>query len=130
MRHLKSQIAASHLKKIALHEYEFAETLSSPAITDFNEIPKIVQFCNANSQRDYLFTLGVIYKLVAPYKLYFDHIKTPIGMRDIISSAMGHNSPEIVSMNGNRLIAYYKGKWANRVNDMADNYLKAISKVE
>lgn len=130
MRGLKNMIAASYLKKIALHEYEFATALSTPTITDYNEIPKIVRFCRAFSKVDNVFTLGVIYKLVAPYKLYFVRIPTPIGMRDVICNAIGYKSPEMVSMNGNTLVAYYKGNWAKRVDDTADNYLETISKVE
>lgn len=132
MNYLAQRIAASRLKKIAPDEFEFAMGLAAPSLSDYSQIKNIVDFVVSNGYElngtNAPFIIGVVYRLFAPYKLYFDYLRTPTGMRNLIAKAMGYNSPEMISMHGNTLVAYYKGNWGQRVNEMADNFLKTTNK--
>jgi hypothetical protein len=129
-----NSVAVHRLQRMAPEEYQFARQIATPTITDLTLIPEIVQFVIGNGYtlngENTPFILAVVYKLVAEYKLYYQALRLPPGMRDIISLSMQYKSPEMISMAGSTLIGYYKGNWANKVNEMAAEFLNTISKID
>lgn len=117
--------------RIPVEEFERAKRLATPRITDWNQIKDIVTYCEVNgypvNNKNNSLILCVIYYLVAEYKLHYQNVKMPIGLRDIISDAFGLINPEMVSYHSSLSMAYAKGKnWREKYERLANDYLESI----
>lgn len=130
-----NRILIDRLKIIAPHEYERAVGLTTPRITDLEQIPLIVNYCEENgypvNNENIPLILCVIFSLTAPYKLYHCEIRLPAGMRDCISDALGMPSPELVNHFSQFSRVLAKGKnWIVKYEALANLYLEQMGNGE
>lgn len=130
-----NRILIDRLKIIAPHEYERAVVLTTPRITDWDQIPLIVNYCEENgypvNNENIPLILCVVYSLTAPYKLYYREIKLPLGLRDCISDAFGFVNPEMCNYFSEISRTYAKGKnWIVKYEALVEGYLEQMGNGE
>lgn len=101
-----------------------------PRLTDWSLVKPIYEdlfTASENPHEEMHYFIGVLFKVFAPLTLAAN-LKLPVGLRDVISEAMGYLNPEMVNYHSTILRPYLKNpRFAKRVEDEATRIINKYS---
>lgn len=127
-----NRVCIEKLKEVAPHEYERAVELTTPRLKDLKHIPEIIKYVVSqgydNNSINAPIIIGVVYALLYPYKIYYNNLRLPLNVRDLISKEMGFNNSEMINYHANMLPTYTRGngRWLKKIESLADLYLNQL----
>lgn len=128
------RICIEKLKEVAPEAYRECVRLTTPRLKNVKHIHEIIKYVVSqgydNNSINAPIIIGVVYALLYPYKIYYNNLRLPLKVRDLISKEMGFNNSEMINYHANMLPVFAKGRWLKKIESLADGYLEQMGNGE
>ena len=124
------RICIEKLKEVAPEAYRECVRLTTPRLKNVKHIHEIIKYVVSqgydNNSINAPIIIGVVFSLLYPYKIYYNNLRLPLNVRDLISKEMGFNNSEMINYHANMLPVFAKGRWLKKIEGLAVSYLNQL----